>query len=83
MGFDKATVLEFLQHNFEIVEKHWGPNSFYTIQARKYMEKLIEQYDAGEVIPVHSCRYIEDGIEFEDVLMSDETTQTWNYGYID
>lgn len=80
---DRETAVSIMQEHVTAEEKHWGVNSFYAQMARDYMNKRLEKYDAGEVIPISKQRYIQNGIEFEDVMMSDGSIQTWNYGYID
>lgn len=80
---DRETVVSIMQEHVTAEEKHWGVNSFYAQMARDYMNRRLEKYDAGEVIPISKQRHIEDGLDFEDVLMSDGSVQTWCYGYID
>lgn len=81
--FTYAELIEEYNKQVAALEKRWGASYFYPVQARKAFDRLLNRFNCGEVVEVYSSNYIEDGISFADVMMSDGTVKTICYGYWD
>lgn len=80
-------VVTMLNVKVEATEKQWGKDYIYSKWARENRDKLLEKFDAGEVIPVRTVQYNSsygNGTgDYEDVLYSDGSVKTCCYGYLD
>lgn len=83
----ESEVRMFLDRHVQLTEEQWGPNNFWTDQAKEHRDKTIAKFRAGEVVAVDSYEYnaaYGSGTgAYDRTLYSDGSIKDGCYGSLD